>query len=158
MLNMHFQSNIKSHQNSWTHEIETKKNLVLPTQSSLITRSTRIIDNRIIEKQLNNWTEHNKQSEQNKQNKSASPFQKWNYATRNNYSKEPDLELEGLLKRHYTTVEFFQGTMMNAVDLERVKVFKCKTNAKQIKSLLSKVKFKKKHSLNTQHILYKKNI
>lgn len=38
------------------------------------------------------------------------------------YSKEPDLELEGLLKRHYTTVEFFQGTMMNAVDLERVKV------------------------------------
>lgn len=38
--------------------------------------------------------------------------------------KEPDLELEGLLKRHYTTVEFFQGTMMNAVDLERVKVNK----------------------------------
>lgn len=32
------------------------------------------------------------------------------------------MELEGLLKRHYTTVEFFQGTMMNAVDLERVKV------------------------------------
>lgn len=26
------------------------------------------------------------------------------------------------MKRHYTTVEFFQGTMMNAVDLERVKV------------------------------------
>lgn len=42
------------------------------------------------------------------------------------FSKEPDLELEGLLKRHYTTVEFFQGTMMNAVDLERVKVFKWK--------------------------------
>lgn len=40
------------------------------------------------------------------------------------YRKEPDLELEGLLKRHYTTVEFFQGTMMNAVDLERVKVQK----------------------------------
>lgn len=38
------------------------------------------------------------------------------------FSKEPDLELEGLLKRHYTTVAFFQGTMMNAVDLERVKV------------------------------------
>ncbi|XP_021693185.1 calcium-activated potassium channel slowpoke isoform X38 [Aedes aegypti] len=37
------------------------------------------------------------------------------------HRKEPDLELEGLLKRHYTTVEFFQGTMMNAVDLERVK-------------------------------------
>lgn len=32
------------------------------------------------------------------------------------------MELEGLLKRHYTTVAFFQGTMMNAVDLERVKV------------------------------------
>lgn len=41
-----------------------------------------------------------------------------------NNRKEPDLELEGLLKRHYTTVEFFQGTMMNAVDLERVKVHK----------------------------------
>ncbi|XP_046392554.1 calcium-activated potassium channel slowpoke isoform X12 [Ischnura elegans] len=38
------------------------------------------------------------------------------------HRKEPDLELEGLLKRHYTTVEFFQGSMMNAVDLERVKV------------------------------------
>lgn len=38
------------------------------------------------------------------------------------FSKEPDLELEGLLKRHYTTVAFFQGSMMNAVDLERVKV------------------------------------
>ncbi|CAB3363617.1 Hypothetical predicted protein [Cloeon dipterum] len=37
------------------------------------------------------------------------------------HRKEPDLELEGLLKRHYTTVKFFQGTMMNAVDLERVK-------------------------------------
>lgn len=41
---------------------------------------------------------------------------------RNDNRKEPDLELEGLLKRHYTTVAFFQGTMMNAVDLERVKV------------------------------------
>ncbi|CAG7733889.1 unnamed protein product [Allacma fusca] len=38
------------------------------------------------------------------------------------HRKEPDLEFEGLLKRHYTTVKFFQGTMMNAVDLERVKV------------------------------------
>lgn len=46
------------------------------------------------------------------------------YHVRSNdaFRKEPDLELEGLLKRHYTTVEFFQGTMMNAVDLERVKV------------------------------------
>lgn len=44
------------------------------------------------------------------------------------YRKEPDLELEGLLKRHYTTVEFFQGTMMNAVDLERVKVHNTRTH------------------------------
>jgi len=36
--------------------------------------------------------------------------------------KEPDLELEGLLKRSGTMVKFFQGTMMNAVDLGRVKV------------------------------------
>lgn len=48
------------------------------------------------------------------------------------FSKEPDLELEGLLKRHYTTVEFFQGTMMNAVDLERVKVLKDDTNPNKI--------------------------
>jgi len=32
------------------------------------------------------------------------------------------LELEGLLKRHFTQVEFFQGTVMDANDLERVKV------------------------------------
>ncbi|KAL7018338.1 hypothetical protein ACKWTF_010719 [Chironomus riparius] len=38
------------------------------------------------------------------------------------HRKEPDLTLEGLLKKHFTTVAFFQGTMMNAVDLERVKV------------------------------------
>lgn len=47
------------------------------------------------------------------------------------FRKEPDLELEGLLKRHYTTVEFFQGTMMNAVDLERVKVPNSKTKISQ---------------------------
>ena len=34
----------------------------------------------------------------------------------------PDLELEGLLKRHFTQVEFFQGTVMDANDLERTKV------------------------------------
>lgn len=39
-----------------------------------------------------------------------------------NYSKPPDLELEGLFKRHFTTVEFFQGTIMNPIDLQRVKV------------------------------------
>lgn len=41
----------------------------------------------------------------------------------NNFkSKPPDLELEGLFKRHFTTVEFFQGTIMNPIDLQRVKV------------------------------------
>ncbi|XP_050390597.1 calcium-activated potassium channel slowpoke isoform X2 [Patella vulgata] len=34
----------------------------------------------------------------------------------------PDLELEGLLKRHFTQVEFFQGTVMDANDLERTKI------------------------------------
>ncbi|GFR21707.1 calcium-activated potassium channel slowpoke, partial [Trichonephila clavata] len=38
------------------------------------------------------------------------------------HRKPPDLELEGLFKRHFTTVEFFQGTVMNPVDLQRVKV------------------------------------
>ncbi|CAG0889945.1 unnamed protein product [Darwinula stevensoni] len=37
------------------------------------------------------------------------------------HRQEPDLELEGLLKRHYTTVEFFLGSLMAASDLERVK-------------------------------------
>ena len=39
----------------------------------------------------------------------------------------PGLELEGLMKRHFTTVSFYQGSIMNTVDLERVKVltFKC---------------------------------
>ena len=36
--------------------------------------------------------------------------------------KEPGLELEGLFKRHFTQVEFFQGTVMNAKDLHRVNV------------------------------------
>ena len=36
--------------------------------------------------------------------------------------KEPDLELEGLFKRHFTQVEFFQGTVMDANDLDRVNV------------------------------------
>ena len=39
----------------------------------------------------------------------------------------PGLELEGLFKRHFTTVTFFQGSIMNTVDLQRVKVcFKLK--------------------------------
>ncbi|ESO05600.1 hypothetical protein HELRODRAFT_119046, partial [Helobdella robusta] len=36
--------------------------------------------------------------------------------------KEPDLELEGLVKRHFTQVIFFQGTVMDANDLHRVNV------------------------------------
>merc|ERR1719232_2372756 len=35
---------------------------------------------------------------------------------------EPDLELEGLLKRQHTKIKYFQGSLMNAVDLERAKV------------------------------------
>ena len=35
---------------------------------------------------------------------------------------EPDLEFEGLLKRQHTRVKYFQGSLMNAVDLERAKV------------------------------------
>ncbi|GIY62021.1 calcium-activated potassium channel slowpoke [Caerostris darwini] len=38
------------------------------------------------------------------------------------HRKPPDLELEGLIKRHFTTVEFFQGSVMNTLDLQRVKV------------------------------------
>jgi len=35
---------------------------------------------------------------------------------------EPDLEFEGLLKRQHTRVKYFQGSLMNAADLERAKV------------------------------------
>lgn len=38
------------------------------------------------------------------------------------HRKPPDLELEGLIKRHFTTVSFFQGSVMNPIDLNRVKV------------------------------------
>ncbi|KAI6188951.1 BK channel [Aphelenchoides besseyi] len=34
----------------------------------------------------------------------------------------PDLELEGLFKRHFTKVEFLTGTVMDSIDLNRVKV------------------------------------
>uniref|UniRef100_A0AC35TLF4 BK channel n=1 Tax=Rhabditophanes sp. KR3021 TaxID=114890 RepID=A0AC35TLF4_9BILA len=34
----------------------------------------------------------------------------------------PDLELEGLFKRHFTKVEFFTGTVMDSIDLSRVKI------------------------------------
>ena len=36
--------------------------------------------------------------------------------------KPADLELEGFFKRHFTTVKFFQGSIMNPIDLGRVKV------------------------------------
>lgn len=38
------------------------------------------------------------------------------------YRKLPDLDLQGLFKRHFTIVEFFQGSIMDPNDLERVKV------------------------------------
>lgn len=38
------------------------------------------------------------------------------------HRKEPDLELEGLFKRHFTQVEFFQGSVMDSNDLERVSI------------------------------------
>lgn len=38
------------------------------------------------------------------------------------YRGLPGLELEGLFKRLITQVEFFQGSVMDANDLERVKV------------------------------------
>ena len=42
---------------------------------------------------------------------------------RMNFSRaEPDLEFEGLLKRQHTRVKYFQGSLMNAMDLERSKV------------------------------------
>jgi len=44
------------------------------------------------------------------------------YAVLVHCRKEPDLELEGLFKRHFTQVEFYQGTVMDANDLHRVNV------------------------------------
>lgn len=38
------------------------------------------------------------------------------------FSKNPDLELEALFKRHFTQVCFFKGSPLNTNDLERVKV------------------------------------
>ena len=35
------------------------------------------------------------------------------------------MELEGLFKRHFTQVEFYQGTVMDANDLHRVNVRMC---------------------------------
>lgn len=38
------------------------------------------------------------------------------------FRADPDLEFEGLLKRQHTRVKYFQGSLMNAMDLERAKV------------------------------------
>ena len=40
------------------------------------------------------------------------------------FRAEPDLEFEGLLKRQHTRVKYFQGSLMNAMDLERSKVIR----------------------------------
>lgn len=37
-------------------------------------------------------------------------------------SISPNLELEALFKRHFTQVEFYQGSVLNPHDLARVKV------------------------------------
>ena len=39
-----------------------------------------------------------------------------------NLRQTPDLAFEGLLKRHYTKVKFFQGSVMDSDDLCRVRV------------------------------------
>ena len=38
------------------------------------------------------------------------------------FSSIPDLDLERLLKKRHTRVKYFQGSLMNALDMERVKV------------------------------------
>lgn len=38
------------------------------------------------------------------------------------FSISPNLELEALFKRHFTQVEFYQGSVLNPHDLARVKV------------------------------------
>ena len=47
---------------------------------------------------------------------------------------EPDLEFEGLLKRQHTRVKYFQGSLMNAMDLERAKVAAAKSSEKKHKN------------------------
>ncbi|XP_063713323.1 calcium-activated potassium channel subunit alpha-1-like isoform X4 [Symsagittifera roscoffensis] len=38
------------------------------------------------------------------------------------HQSAPDLDLQALFKRHFTQMEFFQGSVMNTKDLERVKI------------------------------------
>ncbi|XP_022107722.1 calcium-activated potassium channel subunit alpha-1-like isoform X16 [Acanthaster planci] len=37
-------------------------------------------------------------------------------------NSQPDLELQALFKRHFTQLEFFQGSVLNSVDLEKVRL------------------------------------
>lgn len=53
------------------------------------------------------------------------------------FRKPPDLELEGLFKRHFTTVEFFQGSIMSPIDLQRVKVTVQTLNQKIFKCIVN---------------------
>ena len=39
-----------------------------------------------------------------------------------NFSVPPNLELEALFKRHFTQVEFFEGSVLNSDHLGRVKM------------------------------------
>ena len=43
------------------------------------------------------------------------------------FSSTPDLDLERLLKKRHTRVQYFQGSLMNTLDMERVKVDQLKT-------------------------------
>ena len=52
------------------------------------------------------------------------------------YRKPPDLELEGLFKRHFTTVKFYQGSIMSTPDLQRVKVHTSKLPQKAFLGLI----------------------
>ena len=38
------------------------------------------------------------------------------------HSALPDLDLERLLKKRHTKVKYFQGSLMNSIDMDRVKV------------------------------------
>lgn len=57
-------------------------------------------------------------------------------------SISPNLELEALFKRHFTQVEFYQGSVLNPHDLARVKVrLSFKLNPRQA-SLMSVCEYK----------------
>jgi hypothetical protein len=40
----------------------------------------------------------------------------------------PDIELETLFKRYYTKLQYFIGSVMNIVDLQRIQVCSLKSN------------------------------